>query len=102
MNVTAAAVVWLGVGLLLANWCFLTERRFCFVDRSVKPFWFRLIELLVSYLLLLVLGVWLESSMGAIQTQTWNFYAITFLLFLVMAYPGYVWRYLRRRSSGAS
>lgn len=101
MNVTAAAVVWLGVGLALANWCFFTERRFGLLDRSVKPFWFRLIELLVSYFLLLVLGVWLESSMGSVQTQTWNFYAITFLLFLVMAYPGYVWRYLRRRSPGA-
>ncbi|MFZ9812483.1 MAG: DUF2818 family protein [Burkholderiaceae bacterium] len=41
----------------------------------------------------------LEASVGRVQSQTWNFYAITALLFVLMAYPGYVWRFLRRRPS---
>jgi len=53
----------------------------------------------VGYALVLLIGFGLEANMGAVQSQTWNFYAIAALLFLVMAYPGYVWRYLRRRVS---
>ena len=98
MNVTAAALLWLMVGFVLATWPFLTERRFGLFGAPAKPFWFRLLELLISYGLLLGLGWLLEASVGRIQSQTWNFYAITALLFLLMAYPGYVWRFLRRRS----
>lgn len=97
MNVTTAAILWLLVGFILANWPFLTERRFGFLGAASKPFWFRVLELCVSYGLLLAVGWLLESSVGRVQAQTWNFYAITALIFLLMAYPGYVWRFLRRR-----
>jgi hypothetical protein len=97
MNVTAAALLWLLVGVVLANWPFLTERRFVFFGATAKPFSFRLFEMLVSYGLLLGFGWLLEASVGRLQSQTWNFYAITVLLFVLMAYPGYVWRFLRRR-----
>lgn len=99
MNVAAAALVWLLAGVLLANWPFLTERRFFFFGTGGKPFWFRLLELSASYAVLLGFGWLLEASVGRVQDQTWNFYAITALLFLLMAYPGYVWRFLRRRPS---
>ena len=52
----------------------------------------------MGYALTLALGFLLEGAVGRIQEQTWNFYAITLLMFLVLAYPGFVWRYLRRRS----
>ncbi|MFZ9733820.1 MAG: DUF2818 family protein [Burkholderiaceae bacterium] len=99
MNVTAAALLWLLVGFVLANWPFLTEKRFFVFGKTPKAFWFRIVEMLVSYGLLLGFGWILEASVGRVQSQTWNFYAITALLFVLMAYPGYVWRFLRRRPS---
>lgn len=99
MNVAAAALLWLVIGFVLANLPFLTERRFLLIARGEKSFVFRLLELLVGYALTLALGFLLEGTVGRIQEQTWNFYAITLLMFLVLAYPGFVWRYLRRRSA---
>lgn len=99
MNVTGAAVVWLVVGFVLATWPFLTERRFLVIRREgEKPFSTRLVELLIGYALMLLAGLGLENSISAIQSQTWNFYAITGLLYVLLAYPGFVWRYLRKRA----
>ena len=63
----------------------------------------RLIELLVFYALVGVLGFALEANLGNRFPQGWEFYAITLSLFLVLGYPGFVWRYLmkRRRSAAA-
>ncbi|MDP4669579.1 MAG: DUF2818 family protein [Burkholderiaceae bacterium] len=99
MSVAAAALLWLVIGFVLANLPFLTERRFLLITRGEKSFVFRLLELLVGYTVTLALGFLLEGAVGRIQEQTWNFYAITLLMFLVLAYPGFVWRYLRRRSA---
>lgn len=62
-----------------------------------KPFAVRLLEVLVLYVLVGVLGFAFETSIGNPFAQTWEFYAITLSLFLVMAYPGFVYRYLMRR-----
>ena len=67
-----------------------------------KPFAVRFTELLVFYALLGVLGFALEASMGNPFAQTWEFYAITFSLFLVLAYPGFVFRYMLRRRTTSS
>lgn len=67
-------------------------------DASVgKPFFPRLLEVLVLYALVGTLGFAFESSIGNPFAQTWEFYAITLSLFLVLAYPGFVYRYLMRR-----
>ncbi|MEY4082974.1 MAG: hypothetical protein RL483_343 [Pseudomonadota bacterium] len=94
-------MVWLVIGFALANWPFFTERQFLVRKPAAgeKSFGFRLLELLVGYGLVILVGIGLETNMGAVASQTWNFYAIVALLFLVMAYPGFVWRYLRRRVS---
>jgi len=63
----------------------------------VKPIWLRLIELVVLYFVVGTVGHLLESSVGNAFAQGWEFYAITGCLFLVLAYPGYVMRYLRKR-----
>jgi hypothetical protein len=39
----------------------------------------------------------LESRIGGVFAQNWEFYAITGCLFLVLAFPGFVLRYLRKR-----
>jgi Protein of unknown function (DUF2818). len=66
-------------------------------DRVVKKSFFeRLLEVLVFYVLVGALGFALEANMGNSFSQTWEFYAITLCLFLVLAYPGFVYHYLLR------
>ncbi len=63
----------------------------------------RLLELAVFYALVGVLGFALESNLGNRFPQRWEFYAITLCLYLVLGYPGFVWRYLmKHRRGGAS
>jgi hypothetical protein len=62
-----------------------------------KSFPDRLIEVVAFYGLVGSLGLAFESNIGNAFTQTWEFYAITFCLFLVLGYPGFVYRYLLRR-----
>lgn len=57
----------------------------------------RLLELLAFYLLVGVMALLLERRAGQIAQQGWEFYAITGTLFLTLAFPGFVYRYLLRR-----
>ena len=41
-----------------------------------------------------LLALWLEARQGALYPQSWEFYAITFCLFVVLGYPGFVYRHL--------
>jgi hypothetical protein len=94
--------VWLLIALALcsANMPFLTERMFGFLPYqrhgvvSAKPFWLRLLEMLVFYVLIGMLGFSFEARLGNRFVQHWEFYAITLSLYLVLAYPGFVYRYL--------
>ena len=62
-----------------------------------KSFFERLLEFLVFYALVGVLGFALEANLGNRFQQGWEFYAITLSLFAVLGYPGFVWRYLMKR-----
>jgi hypothetical protein len=46
------------------------------------------------YFLVGGLGLLLEKRMGQIAPQGWEFYAVTGALFITLAFPGFVWRYL--------
>lgn len=85
--------------LLMANVPFFNERLFACIPfgMAIKPVWLRLLELLVLYGVVGVMAVGLESRIGSIFKQGWEFYAVTVCLFLVFAYPGYVLRYLKKR-----
>jgi len=65
-----------------------------------KPFLARLLEVLVLYLMVGTLGFAFEANIGNPFQQGWEFYAITLSLYLVLAYPGFVLRYLLRRHHG--
>ncbi|WP_026349604.1 DUF2818 family protein [Bordetella sp. FB-8] len=107
---TQSVAVWLliVVALVSANLPFLTERVFALLPYRrggaavAKPFWLRLIEVLASYLVVGAIGFAFETSLGNRFSQGWQFYAITLSLYLVMAYPGFVYRYLYRRASRKS
>ncbi len=85
---------------VLANFPFFTESVFGVLrlKRGAKPVFIRLAELLTLYLLVLGVAYLIESSLGNAFAQGWQFYATTGCLFIVLAFPGYVFRYLRRRT----
>ena len=98
MSLTAS--IWFVIVLALAgaNLPFLTQRLFGLVTLSVpKSLALRLLELLVFYFLVGGLGLLLEKRAGQIAPQGWEFYAVTGALFVTLAFPGFVWRYLVQR-----
>lgn len=82
---------------LLANAPFLSAR-LCFVGprKDTHPWW-RVGELVFAYALFIALGKGVERYVGQSSPQAWQFYAVSACLFLTMAFPGFVWRYLVRR-----
>jgi hypothetical protein len=40
---------------------------------------------------------WLEGRGGQVASQGWQFYAVLLCMMLTLAFPGFVWRHLRRR-----
>jgi uncharacterized membrane protein len=93
------APILLVVALVAANLPFLLDRILFIVkpaDGSKNVAW-RLLELVILYFAVGSIGLLLESKLGGVQQQHWEFYAITAALFIVFAYPGFVYRYLWRR-----
>jgi len=94
--------VWLVVLLafLAANLPFISNRLFALVPlKAPKSLAVRVGELLVWYLLVGALGLFLEQRTGQIAPQGWEFYAITATLFITLAFPGFIYRYLFKRRS---
>ncbi len=95
MSLTASVWFVIGLALVAANLPFFTERLFALVAlRAPKSLGLRLLELLVLYALVGGVGLLLEKRAGQIAPQGWEFYAITLSLFVTLAFPGFVWRYL--------
>jgi hypothetical protein len=95
-----AASVWLVllVALVAANLPFVNERVLLVGPRRApKPLAWRLAELLLLAALTLGLGFALEARLGQRHAQNWEFYAAALCLFVTFAFPGFVWRYLRKR-----
>jgi hypothetical protein len=90
------------LAVLAANLPFVNERLFVFIPisfLSVKPIWLRLIELIVLYTLIGGAANLIESRIGNVYVQRGEFYVVTLFLFAVFSYPGFVYRYLRKRRS---
>ena len=101
MNQTAAVWLLILLAALLANLPFVNEKLFGLISmgaRSIKSLWIRLFELLVLYALIGLIGWAIEASLGNVFRQKWQFYVITLTLFLVLGFPGFVYRYLLKRS----
>ena len=105
MDVSLASWLVIAVALAAANLPFASERVFGFFplkpapagQARTKPFVARLLELLVLYFLVGAVAWLLESRIGNVFAQRWEFYAVTGCLFIVLAFPGFVYRYLRKR-----
>ncbi len=106
MNSGLAVAAVMVFAVLAANLPFVNERlfgcvplpqRYGLAQHGRKAFWVRLLELVVLYFVVGLVARLLEGRLGGIQVQRWEFYAITACLFVVLAYPGFVHRYMRRR-----
>lgn len=102
MNVSLSSLFVILLALLAANLPFFNERLFALIplksggQAAVKPVWVRLLELFTLYALVGAAGYILESNIGNVFSQRWEFYAVTGCMFLVLAYPGFVLRYMKK------
>ncbi|MES2636782.1 MAG: DUF2818 family protein [Pseudomonadota bacterium] len=62
---------------------------------NVKNLAWCLLELVILYLTVGALGFYAEyASLGQVSAQGWEFYTVTFSLFLVFAFPGFIYKVL--------
>ena len=94
---TQTASVWLVLvtAAIAANLPFMTQRLLAVWPLpNGKGLAVRLGELVVLYFLVGILGLALEGQSGQIVAQGGEFYAVTGALFVTLAFPGFVYRYL--------
>lgn len=100
MDVSVSSWLVILLAVLAANLPFFNERLFAVIPVGGfvlgKPLWVRLIELIVLYFVVGAIAFGLESRAGNRFEQGWEFYAITACLFIVLCFPGFVVRYLRK------
>jgi hypothetical protein len=89
----------LTLALSMANLPFSTGR-FCGVIslRHGKRLWVYFVEFALMYLILGSTAYALEAREGMVFVQGWQFYAITVSLLVVFSFPGFVFRFLLRRT----
>lgn len=102
MNVSLLSWFVILLAVLAANLPFFNQQLFALIPLSKaadyrKSVWLRLLELVVLYFVVGGIAHVFEANIGNTFPQTWEFYAVTGCLFLVLAYPGYVVRYLRKQ-----
>ena len=96
---TSTAAIWLIIlaACLGANLPFFNHRLLGVGPQlQSKTLLVRLAEMVFLYFAVGGLGLLLEKRAGQIAPQGWEFYAITGTLFITLAFPGFVYRYLVR------
>ena len=84
------------IAVIAANLPWLSDRIFLFLEpkNGRKSPWWRLLEWLCMYLIIGLLATGLEHKQyGNVHEQGWEFYFVGLFLFMVFAFPGFVYRY---------
>jgi hypothetical protein len=102
MNQSAAVWLLILLAVVAANLPFINERLLAVISvksfaDGIKPFWVRVFELLFWYGVIGLLGMLFERMIGNTFSQRWEFYVTALSLFVVLAFPGFVVRYLLKR-----
>ena len=98
MTASWAIGLLIALAVLAANLPFANQRILLLGPfRSTKSLAIRLAELVLLYFVVGAVGLALENHAGQIAPQGWEFYAITGTMFLTLAFPGFVYRYLMHR-----
>jgi hypothetical protein len=98
MSTSTQIVMLVLLALLAANLPFANQRILLVgPQRSSKPLFWRLVELVLLYFVVGGIGLAIENHNGQIAPQGWEFYAVTGTMFVTLAFPGFVYRYLMHR-----
>lgn len=87
----------LALAIVAANLPWFSNKLFYVVPlkRSPKNLGYCLLELIVLYFFMGALAYYAEfATLGQTAPQGWEFYAVTACLFLVFAFPGFVYKVL--------
>ena len=90
---TAPMYTLLLLTLIIANFPFLTQRGLGIIPLKRKTIWHHLAELALGFIGIAAIAYVLESRSGSVHRQDWEFYATVVCLYLVAAFPAFVWRY---------
>ena len=100
MSQTVGHWLLFGLAVLFANLPFVSNRLMGVIKLQDKSGWTRVLEVVAGYFIVGLVGFGIESSLSQITPQRWEFYALTACLFLVLAFPGFVYRFLWRSPKG--
>jgi len=85
------------LAFIIANFPWFSEKLFYLLPLKAgrKSLAWCLFELIVLYTLVGALTVYAEYAIyGQVSKQGWEFYTVTFSLFLVFAFPGFIYKTL--------
>ncbi|MDC0423386.1 DUF2818 family protein [Methylophilaceae bacterium] len=81
------------LALLLANLPWLTNDFLFFLQKPKKNNFLIFFELIIFYFIFGAFLLFIEKqTLGNIHAQGWEFYIITFFLFLVFSFPGFIYK----------
>ena len=100
MSVTTSVWILIVILFIAANLPWISERFLIFIQPkdNQKKIWMRLAEWLILFFLSGLLAAGLEKKItGEIHSQDWEFYAVGFFLFVLFAFPGFIYRHEFRK-----
>jgi hypothetical protein len=93
-----AALLFVLSGFFAASLPFFVQRWALVLKRSVaKPFVLYAAESFLLFTLVVSAFVIWEAQAGQRASQEWEYYAVIVCLWLVAAFPGFVWRFLLQK-----
>ncbi len=96
MDLTGMQWAVLVIMMVFANLPWVSERCFFVLACEKKSAWLRWLEWLILYVVGGVIALAVEYKMtGSVYSQGWEFYWVVLFLFMVFAFPGFVYRYVR-------
>jgi len=95
MDQNSAVWLLLVTALVLANLPFImVSRLFLMIKVESKSFIVNMIEFLTYFGITGIFAYLLEKKvMGHVAPQGWEFYTIVFFMFMIFAFPGFIYRY---------
>jgi hypothetical protein len=97
-----AALLFVAFGFISASLPFFFSRWGLVFARPVaKPFVAYALESAILFSLVVAGFVFWESRTGQRAPQDWEYYAVIVCLWLVAAFPGFVWRFLLQKKNTA-
>lgn len=90
----AAKLIFLCLMLFMANLGWVSDKWFG-IAGTMQHLWQRFVALVPAYLLTLLIAYLVERMvMGQVWPQGWEFYSINLCVFLVLSFPGFIYRVL--------